>query len=89
MDMAASKYQAGTKIAYFDFHAQKVVEDEIMLVRQGYYHMPSDDYLHDENIIGAIVGDVRVRNDLFKKEREDIITRANRELEAAEKWENE
>ncbi|MCV9964836.1 hypothetical protein OIU34_23365 [Pararhizobium sp. BT-229] len=84
--MSASKYQAGTKIAYVDTHTQKVVEDEIWLVRQGYYHMPNDDYLHDENIIGAVVDGKRVTNELFKQERQDTIARANRELEAAEEW---
>ncbi|MBY3433692.1 hypothetical protein HFN89_05965 [Rhizobium laguerreae] len=84
--MAASKYQAGTRIAYFAHDTKKIVEDEIWLVRQGYYHMPSDDHLHDENIIGAVVGGKRVMNDLFTTERQALIARANRELEGAEKW---
>jgi hypothetical protein len=84
--MSARKYPAGTKIAYIEHHSGKLVEDEIWLVREGYYHMPSDDYLHDENIIGAIVNGKRVANDLFVKERQDAIARADRELEAAEKW---
>ena len=84
--MSASKYQAETRIAYIDLHTKEVVEDEIWLVPQGYYHMPNDEYLHDENIIGAVIGGKRVANKLFKKERQDTIIRANRELEAAEKW---
>ncbi|MCZ7860992.1 hypothetical protein O9X98_06200 [Agrobacterium salinitolerans] len=84
--MTAFQYQAGTRIAYVDLHTKKVVEDEIWLVRQGYYHMPNDEYLHDENIIGAVVGGKRIVNELFRKERQAAINRANRELEAAEKW---
>ncbi|MNL56152.1 hypothetical protein D3C87_1796250 [compost metagenome] len=48
--------------------------------------MPNDDYLHDENIIGAVVDGKRVTNELFRKERQDTIIRASRELAAAEKW---
>jgi hypothetical protein len=84
--MAASKYQAGNIIAYFDHSTRKIVEDEIWLVRQGYYHMPTDDYLHDENIIGHVVDGKRVMNELFTAERHDIIARASRELEGAAKW---
>jgi hypothetical protein len=84
--MTARKYTAGTRIAYFDHHTRQIVEDEIWLVREGYYHMPTDDYLHDENIIGAVVDGKRVMNDLFTTERQDIIARASRELEGAAKW---
>jgi hypothetical protein len=84
--MTAKKYEKGTRIAYFDCHQKKVVEDEIWLVRQGYYHMPSDDYLHDENIIGSIVDGKRVPNPLFTQDRHDTIDLAQQELSAAAEW---
>lgn len=84
--MSASQYSAGTRVAYFNPYEDKVVEDEILLVRQGYYHMPSDDYLHDENIIGAIVDGKRIVNRLFNKDRDDTIKRAQLELQAAAYW---
>jgi hypothetical protein len=87
--MSAKKYTAGTEIAYIEHHSGKLVEDKIWLVREGYYHMPSDDYLHDENIIGAVVEGKRVENDLFTKERKDSIARATKELRAAEQWSSE
>lgn len=84
--MAASKYPEGTKIAYVEHHSGKLVEDEIWLVREGYYHMPSDDYLHDENIVGAVIDGKRVANDLFQIERKEIIERATRQLALADQW---
>lgn len=84
--MTASKYLKGTKVAYIEHHSGKLVEDEIWLVRQGYYHMPSDDYLHDENIVGAVIDGKRVPNDLFRQERKEIVDRAIRELEIADQW---
>lgn len=84
--MAASKYLAGTKVVFFDRHQLKLVQDEIWLVRQGYYHMPNDDYLHDEDIVGAIVDGKRVLNDLFQQDRVATITMINRELAAADQW---
>ncbi|TLX17180.1 hypothetical protein [Rhizobium sp. MHM7A] len=84
--MTASKYPKGTKIAYIEHHSGKLVEDKIWLVRQGYYHMPSDDYLHDENIIGAVIDGKRVANDLFQIERKEIIERATQQLVLADQW---
>lgn len=84
--MAASKYPEGTKIAYVEPHSGKLVEDEIWLVREGYYHMPGDDYLHDENIVGAVIDGKRVANDLFQIERKEIIERATRQLALADQW---
>jgi hypothetical protein len=84
--MTATKYQKGTKIAYVQHHSGKLVEDEIWLVRQGYYHMPSDDYLHDENIVGAVIDGKRVANDLFSHERTKIVERAKREQALADQW---
>ena len=84
--MTAIKYPAGTKIAYIDHHSRKLVEDEIWLVRRGYYHMPSDDYLHDENIVGAVIDGKRVPNELFKRERKKTVDRAIRELTLSDQW---
>ncbi len=86
--MTASKYPKGTKVAYIEHHSGKLVEDEIWLVRQGYYHMPSDDYLHDENIIGAVIDGKRIPNELFRQERKEIVDRAIRELGLADQWAN-
>lgn len=84
--MTASKYPQDTKVAYIEHHSGKLVEDEIWLVRQGYYHMPSDDYLHDENIIGAVIDGKRIPNELFRQERKEIVDRAIRELGLADQW---
>lgn len=84
--MTASKYQKGTKVAYVEHHSGKLIEDEIWLVRQGYYHMPSDDYLHDEDIVGAVIDGKRVSNDLYQAERKEIVQRALQQLALANHW---
>jgi hypothetical protein len=85
-EMSASKYLKGTRIVYIQHHSGKLVEDEIWLVRQGYYHMPSDDYLHDENIVGAVIDGKRVPNDLYTSERKEIVERAAQQLALASQW---
>lgn len=84
--MAADRYSAGTLVAFVDHRTKKIVEDKIWLVRRGYYHMPSDDYLHDENIVGSIVDGKRIPNDLFVKDREEIVANAEQQMLLAKSW---
>ncbi len=84
--MSATRFTANTKIAYFNRHTKEIVVDRIWLVRDGYYHMPDDNYLHDEDIIGFYNDGKRIINDLYLKDRNSQLLLLNQELDAAGHW---
>lgn len=84
--MSASKYKAGTRVAYLNHSKDAIVFDDIWLVRKGYYHMPSDDYLHDEDILGCIIDGKRIPNDLYIADRKADADRLVQEIDMFERW---
>lgn len=84
--MSAIMYQAGARVAFIDENTQTVIEDDIWKVRQGYYHMPGDQHLRDEDIVGSVVDGRKIANPLFTRERAQIAARASADIQKSADW---
>ncbi len=84
--MSATRYTAGTKVVYYDENDDDFIEDVILIVREGYYQMPSDDYVDDEAIVAAIVNGKYEINSAYIKGKKAQIAAIFEEIERFEEW---